>query len=79
MLRGLHSLVRFKISPTSKWIGPRIQSFHASFLDFLLDEDRAGEYYIDHHQWYDYGFRQGFSAACDRLGLSASTQNTRYR
>lgn len=79
MLRGLHSLVRFKISPTSKWIGPRIHSFHASFLDFLLDEDRAGEYYIDRHQWYDYGFRQGFSAACDRLGLSVSTQKTRYR
>ena len=48
-LRGLHSVLDFlptKVSPDTSSFAI-VKPFHASFSEFLFDETRAGEYYID--------------------------------
>jgi len=65
-LRGLRSLVsKFEgsLSPLKLW--------HASFSDFLLNEVRAGVYYIDSAEWYSEAFCDGFSLGVNLFNLLA--------
>ena len=64
-LRGLRSLVsaRGSLDPP--------ELVHASFGDFLLDESRAGVYYIDSAELYEAAFCDGFSFGVDLLHLAA--------
>jgi len=73
-LRQLHSIVSFESHITGEESVPLLQFIHASFLDFLFDENRSGEYYIDRQQWYEDCFRDIFIVACDVVGLSETSR-----
>jgi hypothetical protein len=62
VLRGLRSLIKIN---SERMIIP----FHASFMDFLLNKDRAQSFYLDRDEWYNNMFRDGFTATCHALGL----------
>ena len=54
MLRGLRSIIIVNGNY-------RLQSFHASFLDFLFDPTRAQDYHVDIEQWRANNFHRVFS------------------
>jgi len=64
ILRGLRSLVSFEESDSEL---DALELIHASFRDFLLDEARAGVYYIDSAEWYSTAFCDGFSLGVNLL------------
>jgi len=51
-LRGLRSIIR---------VDDHLESFHASFLDFLFDPARAKDYHVDLEQCYTSSFQHIFS------------------
>ena len=59
-LRGLRSLVSFE----GMW--EPLELMHASFRDFLVDEARAGTYFIDSDKWHHTQF-------CDSLSLGINS------
>ena len=67
-LRGLRSLVSF-----NRWSDPVL--IHASFGDFILDEARAGKYYIDSEEWVLTTFRRTFSLWSGSLCRSSEHRN----
>ena len=67
MLRGLRSLVSFD-RPFSKGVCIRIN--HASFRDFLYDEERSKHYHVDSKECVYTRFCDAFSLGCNMLGIS---------
>ena len=63
ILRGLRSLVSFG--------NHDIRLNHASFGDFLHDQERSKDYHVDSEEWTYTAFCDAFSLACNRLGFSA--------
>ena len=43
---------------------------HKSFGNFLLDDARAKDYYIDPEEWYRVAFRDAFSIGCNAVRMS---------
>ena len=70
-LRGLRPLVSFEGS----W--DPLELVHASFGDFLLDEDRAGAYYIDSTEWHSAAICDGISLGINLLAQHGS-QSSQY-
>jgi len=68
-LRGLRSLVSFQ------GLLGGLELVHASFSDFLLDEARAGVYYIDSAGWYSGAFCDGFSLGVNISHLSTDRES----
>ena len=76
-LRGLNSLVELvpshgfiTMSPTFDSDSPptfRVNSLHASFIDFLLDPDRSKNCHINPGEWFDRVFHDAFFLACNYL------------
>jgi len=63
MLRGLRSLISFRDFC--------FHLNHASFGDFLLDQERSKNYHVDSEEWRYSAFCDAFSLGCNMLGFSA--------
>ena len=70
ILRRLRSLVSFGESPEDVEL-PRL--YHASFGDFLLDQERSRDYHVDSEEWMYNAFCDAFSLGCKMLGFKFPT------
>ena len=67
-LRGLRSLFLFSSGEyPSGYVG--IQSLHASFRDFLNNQQRSKDFYVDPEEGMYTDFRDAFSLGCNMLGI----------
>ena len=68
LLRGMRSLVSFEERGDGGFVD--VQLNHASFIDFLHDKDRSGDYHVDFEAWLYKAFCNALSIGCKILGLS---------
>ena len=67
LLRGLRSFVSFNERRDGNLT---IHPNHASFGDFLRDEERSKDYHVDLEDWVYTAFCDALSLSCDILGFS---------
>ena len=66
-LRGLRSLISFEDSNLPGDVSIRVN--HASFGDFLHDQERSKHYHVDSEECMYSGFCDAFSLGCNMLGI----------